>query len=433
MSADNISRVKEFLGSGKLTFFSSLMTVIILPLHVDYLPPFMILWVVSWILENYRRLRTIWNIKEPPVLLFIGFAIYFLWYISGLFYTSDMHNGALLIFRRLSFILFPLVLVYPGDAIKKRIALLLKIFCISTLIYILFTFGFALFRSLYFTDGVISFNPHPPDHDYDNYFFGVDFAYSQHPTYLAMYVLFSIFIAFESYFQLKLKLSVRTLWLISGIILLTSLYFLSSRTGILCAMVLIPAYLILRFKAMKRWRLSVLILIVSIPLMIASFLHNNRMKYYLQEESKTSMVDKLMLDNRIPIWKSAMLVIRHNPIIGVGAGDASLEIQKEYKDAGHTEMYYDNLNAHNQYLEVLVGSGLIGFVIFIGIISFIVYQAVSKKSLIFGVLILIILIFFLFESILNRIAGVTFFALFSFMLMYYDDSFDDKTEKPVKE
>jgi O-antigen ligase len=429
MIADNTNKVKEFLGSGNLTFFSSLMTVIILPMHVDYLPPFMILWVISWILENYRRLGAIWDTTKPPVLLFLGFVVYFLWYISGLFYTSDMHNGTLLIFRRLSFILFPLVLFYPGDVIKKKITLLLKIFCISTFIYILFTYGFALFRSLYFTDGVISFNPHPPDHDYDNYFFGVDFAYSQHPTYLAMYVLFSIFIAFESFFKFEQKTSGRIMWLISGIILLSSLYFLSSRTGIICALILIPVYLIIRFKALKRWRLSVLVIVVSLPLLIISFLHNKRMKYYLPEETKTSMVDKLMLDNRIPIWKSALLVIRHNPIIGVGAGDASLEIQKEYTDAGYTEMYYDNLNAHNQYLEVLVGSGLIGFVIFIAILSYIVYQAASKRSLIFGVFILIILIFCLFESILNRIAGVTFFALFSFMLMYYDDKLNLWTKK----
>jgi O-antigen ligase len=421
------SKIKEFLQRGNLTFFSSVMAVIILPLHVDYLPPFMMLWVVSWFLENHLRLSTIWRINEPPVLLFLGFAIYFLWYISGLFYTSDMHNGTLLIFRRLPFILFPLVLMYPGEAIKTKIKLLLEVFCISTLIYILFAYCFAFYRSLYLTDWVISFNPHPPDHDYDNYFFGVDFAYSQHPTYLAMYVLLSIFIAFESFFQFKSRSGVRILWLISGIILLTSLYFLSSRAGIVSALVLIPIYLIVKIKTMKRWRLSVLIIVVSVPLLMVSFLNNKRMKFYLQEETKTTMVDKFLLDNRVPIWKSAILVIKHNPIIGVGAGDASLEIQKEYKDAGYTEMYYDNLNAHNQYLEVLVASGLIGLVILITILSYIVYQVHSERNLLFGVFILIILIFFLFESILNRIAGVTFFALFSFLLMYYDDKVNPKT------
>jgi O-antigen ligase len=415
------NKIKEFLQNGNLTFFSSVMTVIILPLHVDYLPPFMMLWVVSWILENYKRFNTIWRINEPPVLLFLGFTVYFLWYISGLFYTSDIHNGTLLVFRRLPFILFPLVLTYPGEAIKKRIKLLLKIFCISTLVYILFTFCFAAFRSLYFTDGAITFNPHPPDHDYDNYFFGVDFAYSQHPTYLAMYVLLSMFFAFESFFQSKVKRYLRIVWLISGFILLTSLYFLSSRTGIISALVLVPVYLIIKLKTMQRWRLSALIIILAVPLLIVLFLNNKRMKFYLPEKTRTSVVDKFLLDNRVPIWKSAMIVIRHNPIIGVGAGDASLEIQKEYIAAGYTEMYYNNLNAHNQYLEVLVASGLIGFVIFITLISYIVYQGLSRRNLLFGIFILIILIFFLFESILNRIAGVTFFSLFSFLLLYLEE------------
>jgi O-antigen ligase len=90
-------------------------------------------------------------------------------------------------------------------------------------------------------------------------------------------------------------------------------------------------------------------------------------------------------------------------------------------------MYYDNLNAHNQYLEVLLGTGLIGLLIFVSILSFIIYLVFLKRSLLFGLFILIIMMFFLFESILNRIAGVTFFSLFSFLLLYLDDHYSQKS------
>jgi O-antigen ligase len=421
MNSKASSGITGFLQSGKLTFYSCLLSVIVLPVHVDFLPPFMILWVICWLIENREHLKSQFDFSNDTFRLFTGFLLFFIWYIAGLFYTTDVHNGILLVFRRLSFILFPLVLIKPGEMIKKKIMLLLRIFSLSTLIYVLFSFGFALFRSLYMKDGSFIFNPHPVDRDYDNYFFGTDFAFSQHPTYLAMYVMLSFFIAFDSFFANTIRRLYRYLWLCAGVTLLVSLYFISSRAGILSALILIPVYFIVQFRKIHKSWISVLVVMGALLLFILSFLHNERIKYYLPDTPASSVVEKLKLDNRVPIWKSAIKVIRHNLVIGVGAGDASAEIRKAYKDAGYTEMYYDNLNAHNQYLETFVADGLVGLIILLSIVAFMMYHAVSRRSLIPGLFTLIILIFFLFESILNRIAGVTFFSLFAFLLLNLGD------------
>jgi O-antigen ligase len=415
------THIKQLLQSGKLTFFSCLMSLIFLPVHVDYIPPFMILWLIAWILENYHSFYKIWSLKNPAVLLFMGFALYFMWYVTGLLYTKDLNNGILLVFRRLSFVIFPFVLIAPGDLIKNKIRFLLKVFTLSTLFYVLFSFGLAIFRSLYIIDGNIIFNPHPIEADYNNYFFGTDFAFSQHPTYLAMYVLFSFFIAFESFFDKKLKTSNRILWLLAAFTLLISLYFISSRAGILSALILVPLYFLFQFKKINKWWLSVLIMIVVIPLLVFSFMNNERVKYYFHEKTETSFMSKFMLDNRIPIWKSSINVIKHNFILGVGSGDASHELRKEYVHEGYSEAYYNNLNAHNQYLETFLGTGLIGFLILFSVLVFIIYKSIRKRNLSFIMFILTIMIFFLFESTLNRIAGVTFFSLFTFLLLNSDD------------
>ena len=413
--------IRDLIKRGGLTFFSCLLAVIILPAHVDFLPPVMILWLISWILENHQSFRKKWSIKDPVVLLFAGFSLYFAWYVSGLLYTVDIHNGILLIFRRLSFVIFPFVLITPGELIKRKVNVLLKVFSLSALSYILFSFGLALFRSLYIINGSISFNPHPLEADYNNYFFGTDFALIQHPTYLAMYVILSVCISFEAFFDKKLQSFLRIAWLLSGIVLLTSLYFLSSRTGIISALIIIPFYLIIQFKRLNKWWISGLIALASASMLIIFFLNNERIKYYFPNNSVSSVMEKFMLDNRIPIWKSSINVIKHNLVLGVGAGDASYELQKEYLSEGYSEMYYNNLNAHDQYLEILLGTGLIGLLIFAWIISYMVYIAIKRRNLIFGLFLLIVLIFFLFESILNRIAGVTFFSLFSFLLLQMED------------
>jgi len=413
--------IKDLIKRGGLTFFSCLLTVIILPVHVDFLPPVMILWLISWIVENHQGFKKIWSFKNPAVLLFAGFSMYFAWYVSGLLYTEDLPNGILLIFRRLSFVIFPFVLITPGELIKRKVNVLLKVFSLSALSYILFSFGLALFRSLYIINGSISFNPHPLEADYNNYFFGTDFALIQHPTYLAMYVIFSICITIEAFFDKKLQSFLRIAWLLSGIVLLTSLYFLSSRTGIISALIIIPIYLIIKFKRLNKWWISGLIALAAATLLTILFLNNERIKYYFPYNSVSSVMEKFMLDNRVPIWKSSINVIKQNLVLGVGAGDASYELQKEYLSEGYSEMYYNNLNAHDQYLEILLGTGLIGLLIFAWIISFMVYIAIKRRNLIFGLFLLIVLIFFLFESILNRIAGVTFFSLFSFLLLQMEN------------
>jgi O-antigen ligase len=71
---------------------------------------------------------------------------------------------------------------------------------------------------------------------------------------------------------------------------------------------------------------------------------------------------------------------------------------------------YIGYNFHNQYLEVLVGTGIPGLAIFIAIIVLIFLQ--DRKKLFFPMLVYITIILFLFtESMLERQAGIVFFCL----------------------
>ena len=413
----------EFIKSGGGTYISCLLSVIILPIHVDFLPPVMVLWILFWIIENCNGFKNILKKGSPALLLFAGFALYFLWFVAGLLYTTDNHNGTLLVFRRLTLIILPLVLVYPGDFIKRKIGQLLRVFSLCTLLFIVFLLILALVRSVYFNNGNFTFNPHPVEADYNNYFFGTDFSYFQHPTYLSMYVVFSVFIAFESFFDRKQNIYFRAGWLFSGFILLISLYFLSSRSGILAAAVLTPVYILLKIRKIRNGWVTFPVIAIFCGILLFSFMKNERIKYYFEDGSSNSFLEKFKEDNRVPIWKSAVMVIKQHPVLGVGAGDASYELKKQYVNEGYSEMYYNNLNAHDQYLEILLGMGLIGFLIFISILGYIVYRAILKRSLLYSFFIIIIIIFCLFESILNRIAGITFFSLFSFLLLYLKDDY----------
>jgi len=413
-------RLNNLLKLGCLSYFSGLLTVLIIPVHINYIPPFMGLWLLCWILENYSRLNYVRSTKIEYRTLFVLFILFYLWQLAGLLYSDDLKMGFLNLFGRLSLVLFPIVLIFPGEMIKKNVTKMLRIFAIGTVIIMLFRFGYALYRSISLQDGTLIFNPHPPEYFWLNYFYGTELAIKQHPTYISMYVLLSIFICFEAMFEDSLKLGKKIFWLFVSIILLVSQYFLSSRSGILVTFLLVIIYFILKyFKSKKFFIILVSILLITIAL-LPVIRKNQRINDLYKSLVNSREINQKSLDPRTVVWKSALGVAKQHILMGVGIGDARNELFREYKRIGEngtiaTERY----NAHNQFLEVLLESGMIGVMIFISILGIMILVAFSEKNLLYGLFICMICLFFMIETILYRFAGVSFFSLFSFLLLYY--------------
>jgi len=321
------------------------------------------------------------------------------------------------IFGRLSLLIFPVILFKPGARIRSNILNLLRLFTLSTLAYVISCFGYALYRSLDFNNGTLSFNPHPVDEYWINYFFGTDLTYSIHPSYLSMYVLISVFISFELWYDKSLKKGFRIGWLIIGSLLFISIYFISSRAGILAGIVTISFYainkIINRKKSRIIWMSIILILIFSLPLIR----NNDRVNLLLQGFSKEKGYELRRQDERLIVWKSAGEIIKKHPIFGVGIGDVRTELVKEYNRAGEERLEKERLNAHNQFLEVLLEGGMVGFLFFLLVFGSMIFIAIDEKNLILGMFVIMMIIFFMFETVLYRLAGVSFFSLFSFLLL----------------
>ena len=90
-------------------------------------------------------------------------------------------------------------------------------------------------------------------------------------------------------------------------------------------------------------------------------------------------------------------------------------------------MYKKNFNAHNQFLQVLIDHGLIGFLILLFYSFFMIYSSIVKKKFIFTIFLCVIVLNFLTESILETQSGVIFFAFFNTILFF--DWFNLKTLK----
>jgi O-antigen ligase len=409
---------EAFSRAGYLAFISAFSAILVLTLHNDYMPPFMIAWLLFWIIDFTLRN---WKISEDEkkvrslLFLFLGLNLVFL---IGLFYSDNIHVGSVLFFRRLSFLVLPILLFSPGYEIKKRIDLLLKVFVAGIIAFIVFCFCYALYRSIIFRDGSWNFNPYDPDQPWLNYFYGQLLSIDQHPSYVAMYSLLGMFISLEFFSHKSLKGKARLFWLIAAVFLFISLYFLSSRAAYLAILIILPVFIWVKFKPRKLKILAIVSLIIILGLVSVLYLKNQRVSIYFDKTTDPAILN----DGRLEIWKSALKVVEKNPLFGTGIGDYYEALNKEFKQSGFTTGYYKDFNAHNQYFEILCISGISGFLIFLTILGLMIAFAVRDRNILYGAFILMMLIFFSVESILSRFAGNSFFALFSFLLIHYKES-----------
>jgi O-antigen ligase len=141
----------------------------------------------------------------------------------------------------------------------------------------------------------------------------------------------------------------------------------------------------------------------------------------MKDVSENKINKVLNEDIRVTIWKSAWEVIKKNPVTGVGTGNASTELKNEFIKKGYTEGLYDSLNAHNQFLEIQLENGIIGLVVFLVLLGYGLHIAISGNNYFLLAYIIMTVIFFIFESMLNRLAGVMFFPFFMFLLINYEN------------
>ena len=120
---------------------------------------------------------------------------------------------------------------------------------------------------------------------------------------------------------------------------------------------------------------------------------------------------------RLEFWKTGLLILKQNWIIGVGSGDVQDEFNLQYQRSSSQLKKEWWKRAHNQYLTVTITCGLIGLIVFLCYL-FVPAIIVKYKHDLFYVFMMISIVSMLNEDTLETQAGVTFFGLFySFFLM----------------
>lgn len=202
--------------------------------------------------------------------------------------------------------------------------------------------------------------------------------------------------------------------------LVMSLFILAVQQVIICWIALCLAYI---FRSVKRRR-WVIFSMLALPLALAagvSFVRPLREKVH--DSVFGSPRNTIPLDDSAPwkeewngvairkaIWTCSWDVVKDNPLFGVGTGNEQDELQKVYLNRKfYLAAHYNKFNAHNQYIQIIVGTGVIGFVLIFGASAWSFWRLRSSRLFLYALT--AVLIAMLTESMLETNKGCLIFSI----------------------
>jgi O-antigen ligase len=420
-------RVLDFVNNhwGRISFYLAFCIMVVIPINVIFISPLMIAWFFLWLLIIRKQSLSILKIEKPILVLFILSLGLYIWQFIGIFYSSNTDSGWNNIIKRTSMLVFPIILTNPALEVKSKVNYLLRVFCISTFTFMLICFAYATYNSVSFSNGIFIFDPHLPVQKWMNFYYGTELAIYQHPSYLSMYALFSMIIGLDTFFNSGFKLTKRIIFLIISILLMVFIYFLSARAAILSSIIILSIYLIAKSVSLNKLKYSLIFIILGLVIIGSVLIGNQRVSMFTRNITTKSFSEAATQESRLAIWKTALRISGKNLLFGVGTGDVNDELVKEYYRMDDKLLVEKKFNTHNQFIEVLLENGLIGEIIFLSIFVTMFYISFIKKNIYYFLFTITIILLFSFESMLYRIAGIAFFSVFSFLLLYNENRNSD--------
>jgi O-antigen ligase len=372
-----------------------------------------ITWFLSY--EWYKNLKTAFRNR----IVFFS-ALFLLLAAFSLLYTKNIETGTTKITQYISILLVPLMFATQSSEIGKYKVQIERSFILGLLLTAFYLLVRALSRSIFFTPVGVIYYPIPPEDPQGRYFFYQHFTEPFHPTYLAMYYSLGIAMLVFRIKQLH-RVWPKVLGFVAVTLFMLMIYFASSNAGYISGMLVC----IVSFLWLLKYQNRRYVFYVFIPLLVGFgvlLLNNDRfvnfMGYFRTQSDgfseNSSFEYKLKKEGtvRLKIWQIVPAAVGKNWLFGVGIGDVRETLAKTYQEKNLDFALSKRLNAHNQYLETFVGLGLVGLSYLLMILGSALWQSVRRRDMVFFLFMLIILVNFMFESVLERFFGVLFFVFF---------------------
>ena len=351
-------------------------------------------------------------------------ALLYLIYCISLLYSTE--SQFIHVEQKASLFLFPAIFTLVKFT-KVEFKSALKFFVLGCLTSLIICELFALYNS--FDTTSLTFNSKTDDSvsfynslaEDKNLFFSYNFSFLHQTVYYAMYLVFAIVIMIHlKVFKNKQFQNLVIFFMILGV------FQILNKASFLALFSISLWYCFLFIKNKKKALITLIVLLITA---ITLFLINPRFQNFNKKIvviDETSVLEKdfKKIKNtsprnhnfRVMLWQSSIEIILQNPIIGIGAGGSDKRL---YEVFAVKRQWYDKAerhNVHNQYLQILLDIGLVGFFFFV-LCFFTFFKSLSglkdtQLKFISTGFIIILLINFIFESVFERYSGISFFCFF---------------------
>lgn len=381
----------------------------LLPIYRKVIPYVIVTLILTWFIEGdfANKAKRISNSAHRLYTLL--FASLYVVYVIGMAYSSNLSYGLFDLEVKMSLFIFPIIFASLSDevfspVITRRVlmAFVVGVFTSMVLCYSVAVYNFS-------RDGLVEA------------FYYSNLSVLIHPSYLALYVCFAI--AILLYFNIRSWHSSRLMKILSfGLILLFELFvvMLSSKAGILSLIIVIAlyaSYIIFSERKYLQGFLSGGVLTISFMILFFLFPASSARFEQTREVLEQADVGRAEVANstgeRIMIWYYSFEITNENFFFGVGTGDVKDRLLDKYVEKGMNNALELELNAHNQYIQILVALGILGMITLMLNILLPALYSIEKKHLLYFIFLFLIAFNLLFESMLETQAGVVFYAFFN--------------------
>lgn len=345
--------------------------------------------------------------RSPTWWIFIGIAATT---AIGLIYTTNLTEGFSNLKVKGGLLAFPLIfLLQPVRSSDERRAAA-NSFCMGLVIAALLCLSTAGWRYHQTGDSTQLF--------YQN------LSLFMHPSYFALYLTLGLLFAGELLLRAK-TVGRRVALLLLLLFYVFTIVMLQSKAGLLVSTITLGLFLLIGLYRNRRY--------VETGMAIALFAltYWSTTKYVVTSANSRvynatynithfdAKAEKAPESSQIRmlVWKSDLDVIRAHPVLGVGTGDVVDALVENYKAKNIEQAVEERLNAHDQYLQTWLESGLAGLILLL--LSFLLpfWKSIRRRDVVFALFLVAAGINFGVESMFCVQAGTLFFGFFYALLL----------------
>jgi len=237
-----------------------------------------------------------------------------------------------------------------------------------------------------------------------------------HHNYLSMYLNTAIAFLYTRMVQVPKEKRRRRIPLLLSMlsVLVVYLFAISSRSGIV-TLVLLAMVMLVHMVVFRRWyKTALLVVLLSAGLSAGLYMAMPSMF-----DRFSALRENRIADDRTITWSGGLKTAQEHWLFGHGSGDYMPRLLATYGEMNYPKAIKNNLNAHNQYIETLLETGLVGLAILLSMFFLPLLFALHKKRRNLPAVLTIVVITSqcFFESMLNRQMGVQFIALIYCLLI----------------